>query len=141
MKTKTILVGLLAVSFFVIYCSSCTQNNKIVETELKIGNTLKSISLISDSSGIDPYELLSSFERVNKAIDSIGYPDAGYQLWLVQSDTTKDYKYMVEGSWPNQAIYDTIHNNELYLNATKAEEKVWVGKDIYLYSRFTIVKK
>jgi hypothetical protein len=117
---------------------SCTQ--KKVEPVGKIENTIKSISLWSDSIKVEPSALLLSFERINKAIDSLGYPDAGYKLWLVQGDTIKNFRFMVEGSWPNQAIYDTIHKNELYKNAMKAEEKLFNGLKMVTYNRFTIVK-
>jgi len=123
--------------------NSCTQRGKISEGTDKLENTLLSVSFWYDSIGIDPHELLLSIERTNKVIDSIGYPDAGYKLWLVQSDTNKAYRFMMEGYWPNQAIYDTIHNHELYKNnnpTTKAEEEVWKALKSVDYNRFTIVK-
>jgi hypothetical protein len=119
---------------------NCTQKAKESEKVIKIENTIKSISLWSDSIKIEPSALLLSFERINKAIDSLGYQDAGYKLWLIQSDTNKNFRFMVEGSWPNQAIYDTIHNHELYKNAMKAEEKLFSGLKVVSYNRFTIVK-
>jgi len=123
--------------------NSCTQRAKISEGTDKLENTLLSVSFWYDSIGIDPHELFLSIERTNKVIDSIGYPDAGYKLWLVQSDTNKAYRFMMEGYWPNQAIYDTIHNHELYKNnnpTTKAEEEVWKALKSVDYNRFTIVK-
>lgn len=122
---------------------SCTQNKAVPETIIE--NTLKSVSFWYDSVGIDPHDLFLSVERVNKAIDSIGYPDAGYKVWLVQSDTNKAYRFMMEGYWPNQAIYDTIHNHELYKNANKAaaskeEEELWKALKGVDYNRFTLVK-
>jgi hypothetical protein len=81
------------------------------------------------------------FERINKAIDSIGYPDAGYKLWLIQGDSIKNFRFLLEGYWPNQAIYDTIHKNKLYLNAWNSEdEKVWSKMKNISYNRFSLVK-
>ena len=120
---------------------SCTQNKAVPET--KIENTLKSVSFWYDSIGIDPHELLLSIERTNKVIDTIGYPDAGYKLWIVQSDTNKAYRFMIEGYWPNQALYDTIHNNALYKNnnpTTKAEEALWKALKGVDYNRFIRVQ-
>ncbi|OFY09301.1 MAG: hypothetical protein A2X05_12705 [Bacteroidetes bacterium GWE2_41_25] len=135
MKKAIFLVSII----FVI--ASCTQKSKESEEITKIENTLKSVSLLYDSLGIDPSELLSMFERINKAIDSIGYPDAGYKLWIIQSDSTKDFRFMLEGYWPNQAIYDTIHKNELYLNAWNADDKkVWSSMKNISYNRFLLVK-
>jgi hypothetical protein len=85
--------------------------------------------------------LLSYFERRNKAIDSIGYPDAGYQLWLIQGDSIKNFRFMSIGSWPNQAIYDTIHKNKIFLkNAKLTPEEKELGIKQVSYNRFTIVK-
>ena len=132
---KKILFLSLIISLII---GSCAQQK--VEPEVKIENTLKSVSFWNDSIGIDPHELFLSFERVNKVIDSIGYPDSGYKLWLVQSDSTKDFRFLIEGYWPNQALYDTIHNNELYKNAMKAEEKLFNGLKNVSYNRFTLVQ-
>ena len=140
MKTKTIFIGLSVLSIFIICLFSCTQ--KKAETVVKIENTLKSVSFYSDSAGIEPQEMLVSLERINKAIDSIGYPDAGYTLWLVQSDTNKAYRFMIEGYWPDQAIYDTIHTHKLYKQAHSISEKdeLWNAVSGISYDRFIIVK-
>jgi len=116
----------------------CTQKAKISENATEIENTLVSVSFWKDTLGLAPSECLASIEKINKAIDSIGYPDAGYKLWLIQGDANKDNRFMMEGYWPNQAIYDTIHNNVLYKNATK---DVLLGKlKMVEYYRFSLVK-
>jgi len=117
---------------------SCIQNKLVPET--RIENTLKSVSFWSDSIGKDLHELFLSFDRVNKVIDSIGYPDAGYNLWVIQSDSVKDIRFLIEGYWPNQALYDTIHANELYKNAFEKEMKLLGGLKYTSYNRFTLVK-
>lgn len=118
----------------------CTQNKAVPET--RIDNTLKSVTFFYDSVGIDPHLLFLSLEQMNKAIDSIGYPDAGYKVWLVQSDTNKAYRFMIEGYWPNQAIYDTIHNSVLYKDANEAvsRDEIWKALKDVSYNRFTLVK-
>lgn len=134
---KTIFFGLI---FFILF-GSCTLKSKKSEEINKINNTLKSVSLLYDSIGISPTDLLSMFEKINKAIDSIGYPDAGYKLWLIQNDSIKDFRFMIEGYWPNQAIYDTIHNNKLYRNALSSEDKkVWRKMNNISYNRFILVE-
>ena len=65
-----------------------------------------------------PTELLASLERVNTSIDSIGYPDAGYRLWLLKSDSIMNFKFMIEGLWPDQNGYNIIHDNDLYKKAS-----------------------
>ena len=133
---RTIFLSLI----IALIIGSCTQNVKKSQDVPKIENTLKSVSFWSDSIGIDPHELFLSFERVNKVIDSIGYPDAGYNLWLIQSDSSKDIRFLIEGYWPNQALYDTIHANELYKNAFEKEMKLLGGLKYTSYNRFTLVK-
>lgn len=132
---KRILFLSLIISLII---GSCVQQK--AEPEVKIENTLKSVSFWYDSIRIDPHELFLSFDRVNKVIDSIGYPDAGYKLWLVQSDSIKDFRFLIEGYWPDQALYDTIHNNELYKNAMTAEEKLFNGLTNVSYNRFILVR-
>jgi hypothetical protein len=136
---KTTLI--LAFSLILLIVFSCTPPKEESAT-VKIENTLKSVSLWSDSLMVDPTEVLVSLERLNVAIDSIGYPDAGYKLWLVKSDSALDFRFMVEGYWPNQAIYDTIHNHELYKQATTQldeEDEFWKSLKNTWYNRFTRV--
>ena len=138
MKTRNYFVGFLAMSFMIIFCFNCSQKKVDV---VKIENTLKSVSLFYDSTGVNPSELISFLDRMNKAIDSIGYPDAGYKLWIVQSDTSKDYRFMLEGYWPDQAAYDLIHNDELYKNASEGgDETIWKHLKNISYNRFVMVK-
>ena len=134
---KIIFLGLI----IALIIGSCAQQK--VEPEVKIENTSKSVSFWYDSIGIDPHQLFLSMEKTNKAIDSIGYPDAGYKLWIIQSDTNKAYRFMIEGYWPDQAIYDSIHKHELYKKSapwTDAEKKLWEALKQTSYNRFTIVK-
>jgi len=133
---KVIFLGLI----ISIIIGSCTQKVQESEKVVKIENTLKSISLLTDSIRAEPSGLVATFERMNKAIDSIGYPDAGYKLWLIQSDSPKDFRFMIEGNWPNQDIYNTIHNHELYKNAGKEMEEYWSRLKRISYNRFTLVK-
>jgi hypothetical protein len=49
---------------------------------------------------------------------------------------------MIEGYWPNQAIYDTIHHHELYKRAHRISEKdaLWNAVSSVSYNRFVLVK-
>jgi hypothetical protein len=137
---KKILFLSMIISLIIV---SCVQKVKESEKVAKIENTLISVALFKDSLGVDPSKFLSILERRNKAIDTMGYPDAGYQLWLIQGDSNKDFRFMSIGSWPNQAIYDTIHHNKIFLkNATLTpeEEKMFMGIKQTTYNRFTVVK-
>ena len=135
MKTKLIP----AFSLILLFVFSCTPPKE--ESDIaKIENTLQSVSMWNDSLLVDPAELLASLERINEAIDSIGYPDAGYKLWLVKSDSALDFRFMIEGFWPDQEIYDVIHDHELYKQATSGEDALWQNLNNTWYQRFTRVK-
>lgn len=140
MKTKSVFCILPLLLMIAFVFTHCDQKVKTTEEAFKIENTLKSVSLWSDSVGIDPQKLLASLEHVNSAIDSIGYPDAGYKLWIVQSDTSKVHRFMLEGYWPDQEIYDLIHNHELYKNSDIGYEEVWTGLKSVSYNRYILVK-
>jgi len=139
MKTKTPLVSILLILFALPIYFSCTQPTSELKEPIKIKNTLKSVSLWNDSIPIDPTVLMASLERVNVAIDSIGYPDAGYKLWQLKSDSVMNFKFMIEGYWPDQNGYKTIHDHELYKTAMEAEEQIWEGLENTWYNRFTKV--
>ena len=51
---------------------------------------------------------------------------------------------MVEGYWPDQTVYDEIHNHELYKNANEGydqeEENLWKVLKNISYNRFILVK-
>jgi len=136
MKNYLFLFLILLVIF-----GSCTQKSKEPVSINQVENTLKSITYLNDTVGIDPSVVFSIFENINKAIDSIGYPDAGYKLWIIQNDSAKEMRFMVEGNWPNQAIYDSIHHHALYQNASSPEDmEVWKKMKIISYNRFLVVK-
>ena len=118
---------------------SCTDQTKEAEEPVKIENTLQSVSFFKDTVGNNPQLLLEAFTKINEAIDEIGYPDAGYKLWLIQSDTT-DIRFMTEGFWPNQEVYDIIHDHQLYEDAMEAETGIWDGLESVKYHRFIKVK-
>jgi hypothetical protein len=140
MKTKISLIGVLSMFLIFFFCSSCTQKGKESEKAAKIENTLKSVSFLYDSVKVEPAVMLSMLEGINNVIDSIGYPDAGYKLWLVEGDSVVKFRFLLEGYWPNQALYDTIHKNILYRNAFKRGNKIWSGINNISYHRFSLVK-
>ena len=131
-------VFLAAITIF--FLNSCTPKDVEKEECSEIENTLKSVSFWNDSLNLDPTLLLASLDRINKAIDSIGYPDAGYQLWIVQNDTIADYRFLINGNWPNEDLYNEIHNHELYENAMNLDEVFWKKLNMISYDRFIKVK-
>jgi hypothetical protein len=47
---------------------------------------------------------------------------------------------MIEGSWPDQEVYNIIHKNELYLNAMKELQSSASNLNQVFYNRFTLVR-
>lgn len=118
---------------------SCINQTKESEEPAKIENTLQSVSYFSDTVGLDPQALLKSFTIMNEAIDEIGYPDAGYKLWVNQAEDS-EIRFMVEGLWPDKATYDIIHENQLYIDASNADSNQFNGLVSVEYHRFGKVK-
>ncbi len=105
--------------FMVVMVASQSCNTQVSDSEepAKIENTLQSVSYFQDTVGIDPAVLLKGFTAMNEAIDEIGYPDAGYKLWMRESDPS-DVRFMIEGLWPDQAAYELIHDHQLFNDAS-----------------------
>lgn len=135
MKRCIYIFGLVTLSIS-LTSVSCTNPVKEIEESTKIENTLQSVSYWKDTIGYDTQQLLDVFNIFNEAIDSIGYPDAGYKLWLIQEDSS-EIRFMVEGLWPNQEVYDEIHNHQLYKDAQESDDINWDGLVNIEYHRFT----
>ena len=136
---KIISVSVIMIVIISVISISCNDQTKAPAEKTKIENTLKSVSFFQDSVGHDPLVLLEAFTTMNEAIDEIGYPDAGYKVWLIQSDTS-DVRFLVEGFWPNQDVYNEIHDHQLYKEAAKLNENNWDGLISLEYHRFKKIK-
>ena len=136
---KTDFISACVIVIFSLILIACNSQTKKTEEPTKVENTLQSVSYFKDTLGYDPHLLLEVFTKMNEAIDEIGYPDAGYKLWVVQADTS-DVRFMLEGFWPDQATYDIIHRNQLYIDAGNADSTLWDGLESVNYYRFLKVK-
>jgi len=135
---KNILI-ILTVTAIIITAASCNTKKEEFQETAKIPNTLQSVSYFQDTINIDPNELLTFFNEWNKAIDEIGYPDAGYKFWVIQEDTS-NVNYMVEGHWPDQETYDKIHDHELYKKVYEENQDKFEGLVSIEYHRFKEIK-
>ncbi|MCB0584992.1 MAG: hypothetical protein KDD06_06675 [Phaeodactylibacter sp.] len=75
-------------------------------------------------------------DRVNAAIDGIGYPDTGYQMWVQEGEDGSVSQIVIEGYWPGQAAYGLIHEHELYKAATLEAEAQLKALERVSYNRF-----
>ena len=137
MKFPIQFIAILVISS--IFSISCTNQDQAITGPDKIENTVQSVSYFKDTVGYDPQQILEYFNQYNNAIAEIGYPDAGYQVWLVQEDTS-DVTYMVEGHWPTQSVYDEIHEHQLYQEAANNDADIFDGMVWKEYHRFTKIK-
>lgn len=112
MKFPQVILSICLVSSLAF--TSCKPKLIPLAQPLKIENTLKTITLYPDSLSADSSQFLKLLEQLNAAIDSMGYPDAGYQVWKVENTDDLFYKFMVEGNWPDAETYDMILHHELY---------------------------
>ena len=136
---KIIPASLIMIVIISVISISCKNQTKDSAEVTKIENTLKSVSFFQDTVGYDPLVLFKAFTTMNEAIDEIGYPDAGYKVWLIQSDTS-DVRFLVEGFWPNQDVYNEIHDHQLYKEAQELTENNWDGLVSLEYHRFKKIK-
>lgn len=87
---------------------------ELIQIELK-NNTgaykKKSLHLFEMPDGITEQKLNDFLKEMNKAISDEGYPGSGYHLYKI-TDENSDYKYFMEGVWPDAETYEKIHNSE-----------------------------
>ncbi len=109
----------LVLFLFIILCSCHTQqsnDNLLLPINLDANQSpyalpVKSILLYDTIHLWSIDTIQSALEEVNAVIATIESREAGYSLWKVQSDTISSYRYFVQGHWPDQASYDSIHVN------------------------------
>ncbi|CAL65954.1 cupin domain-containing protein [Christiangramia forsetii] len=94
---------------------------EIIQIELKNNGKSsgkKSLHLFELPEGVGEKQLNDYLKEMNKAISDEGYPEAGYHLYKI-TDENKEYKYFMEGIWPDSATYDKIHNSEKWKAAAE----------------------
>lgn len=139
METKNRAVSILLSLNIIFAFFSCTHPEAENGSQLKIENTFKSVSLFQDSISVDLAQVKTTFDRMNAVIEEIGYPDAGYQVWLVSGKDSIDFRIMVEGHWPDHATYQLIHDHPSYKSAGEvAGQQLKALKSVW-YHRFTRV--
>lgn len=104
----------VAMCIFLCACETSPDHNSKTSTQTSISQTglqVKSV-LIYDTIQRWPIDtILAALDDINQVIATIEPRKAGYSLWKVQSDSIPDYRYLIQGHWPDQASYDSIHIN------------------------------
>jgi len=84
--------------------------------------------------------ILSALSDINKVIASIEPRGAAYSLWKVQSDTIPDYRYLIQGHWPDQQSYDSIHINPDFRKALDDNVHIFTETRKWdLYRRYELI--
>lgn len=87
---------------------------EVIQIELKNPGNIagkKSLHLFDLPEGITEKKLNDFLKEMNMVIAEEGYPGAGYHLYKI-TDNNDEYKYFMEGVWPDSATYEKIHNSE-----------------------------
>ena len=132
-KSFSLITSMLVILSLIVI--SCNNRNKEAEEQVKIENTLISVGLVKDTLGYDLEELRKAYLILNEAIDEIGYPNAGYDLWINQSEDS-EIRFLNIGYWPDQEVYDKIHKDQRYIDAGNAQPGQWDGYVVVDYNRF-----
>ena len=87
----------------------------------------KSIHLINLKPDASEQDLLNLLDELNKIISELRVAEVKYQLWKDRGDENKhrNYQYIMESTWPNQKVYDTVHNSEIYKTFVEKTGEKW----------------
>ena len=119
MKLYSIISTLLLLA--IVACNSKTseseQSNEPSLSDTKevvqyLTPKQKSIHLFNLPDDITERQLSAAISEINSAITELGYSGVGYQLYKVEADTIKEYRYFMEGLWPDPETYKKIHDSE-----------------------------
>jgi len=137
----------LFILFFLFSCLSeqAPPDNRLtntVEVNLGIQSTPVKSILLYDTIQRWPIDtILAALVDINAVIATIESREAGYSLWKVQSDTIPDYRYFIQGHWPDQASYDTIHVNPDFRKELDRNVRIFTETRKWdLYRRYELVK-
>jgi len=85
----------------------------------------KSIHLFNLPKGISEEQFIASVSELNSAIRELGYSGVGYHVYKAESDTIQEYRYFLEGLWPDPETYKTIHEDEKWKQAAEKNNDMW----------------
>lgn len=136
MKQYSIISILLM--FAIMACNSKTsdseQENESSLSETKESETKemvqyltpkqKSIHLFNLPDGVTERQFSAAISEINSAITELGYSGVGYHLYKVEADTIKEYRYFMEGLWPDPETYKIIHDSEDWNQAVEKNREM-----------------
>ncbi len=79
----------------------------------------KSLHLFDLPQDMTEADLTSMFNKMNAAVERLGYPGAGYFLYKTLSNDAPNYRYYFEGVWPSEATYKAIYDDAAFKKAAE----------------------
>jgi hypothetical protein len=94
----------------------------------------KAVHLLNLKSVENEAKLIAMLDDFNKVVAEVGYPNIRYNIWKERGDREGQFKYIFESTWPDQATYDKVHNNEKYQSIFKKYKTHYedlIKEDVY----------
>lgn len=76
--------------------------------------TYKSVHLLKVADEASVAILEEPLKEINAVINELGYPDCGYVIYKVQSESETEYTHVFEGKWLSEDNYNAIHEHPKY---------------------------
>lgn len=143
-RNQQVLLSLIYFIFIIIACTSCSHTDQGIQMNKAMtspSSHVKSVMLY-DSINKWPIDTIqSAIDRLNEVIGEIESRPAGYSIWKVQSDTINTYQYLIQGHWPDQAAFDSIHVNPDFRKQLDADVHVYnETRKWKLYRRYEAIQ-
>jgi quinol monooxygenase YgiN len=98
---------------------------------------LKSHHLLNLPPSVTEADFVAVLRGMNAAVAAAEYPNAGYRLWKVTGKQAGGHAYLLEGDWPSQAAYDSIHTHPAYRAAAeRARSTIQAAQRDQVYNRY-----
>ena len=114
-----------------------------IETEVSIStgdtnnglNERRSVHFFDLQSNITESELLDDMSEINNIIKRAGYDGLEYKVYKVKdSDDSENYRYYFDSTWPNDEIYEEVHDLPDYKEWNKKMKNKYadqISEEIY----------
>lgn len=117
-----LLKTIYALSFcIVLLLASCQKAQISDEKQSPAQNTYLTTLRFNAAPDVTDAQIVEYVEKYSKAIIDQGYPQLTYKIWKIYVDSpAKVQTYLVEGNWPDRAVWEKIHFDEKYKTVIEA---------------------
>lgn len=114
----------------VLFLASCQKTHVTDEKQSQPQNTYLTTLRFSAEPNITDAQIVEYVEKYSKAIIDQGYPQLTYKIWKIYADSpAKVQTYLVEGNWPDRAIWEKIHFDDKYKAVIEATKDMKITTD------------